>query len=396
MWIAREIEHTIKKIASQRPVLIVTGCRQAGKTSLLKQLFAKANYISLDVPAVAQEAEESGEGFLAKYSAPLVVDEVQYAPKLLRYIKKEVDRNRERSGLYYLTGSQKFSLMQGVTESLAGRAAILELYSLSARELESFSGHRAEGNQLAQWIFKGGYPEIYARDLDPQRFFSDYLVTYLERDVRQALQVRNLRDFDRFMRLAAVRTGQLLSLNSFASDLGLSPNTIKSWLSVLEASNIIYLLEPYYRNLGKRIVKTPKLYFLDTGLACYLAGIRTTAELTQSALLGAIFETHVLGQMIRRDANRGRRSSIFFYRDHYGHEIDFVIPVGEKLKLIEAKWAESYADTPKGFKEIAALTGQKNILTQSVVTALRGPRKLTGKNLWLDDTVELRSLETGA
>ena len=213
--------------------------------------------------------------------------------------------------------------------------AVAELSSLSLQELEQASGKRAEGEQLLRWILAGGYPEVQATIADPERFFADYLVTYLERDVRQALQVRNLRDFDRFMRLVAGRTGQLLSMNSVASDIGVTPSTVKSWLSVLEASNIILLLEPYYQNLGKRIVKTPKLYFLDTGLACFLAGIHTVEALRQSSLLGALFETLALGQMVRAYTNQGRRPVLYFYRDHEGHEVDFVIPVGEKLKLLE-------------------------------------------------------------
>ena len=381
------------KICSEKPALILTGCRQAGKTSLLRKVFPHYNYVSLDIPMIAEEAEESGELFLEKYPAPLIIDEIQYAPRLLRYLKAAIDKQRDQMGRYLLTGSQKFSLMQGVTESLAGRAAILNCPPLSTLELERWSGKKGESSQLVRWIFEGGYPELHAKSLDPERFYSDYLATYLERDVRQVLNVRSLRDFDRFMRLAAVRNGQLLSYNSFASDIGVSPNTVKSWISVLEASNILYLLEPYYRNLGKRLIKSPKLYFLDTGLAAYLAGIRSPSDLQRSALIGSFFEAHVLGQMVRWYANRGKTASIYFYRDHWGHDVDFLIPVGEKLKLFECKWSETPAHTVKGFKGIRKLIGDKNILTQSLITPVRGLRRIERHRLTVEDSIELKSLE---
>jgi len=390
MWIKRTLESEILKAARQRPSVLVTGSRQSGKTSLLQKIFPHYSYVALDPPHVAEEAEESGGQFLQKYPTPLILDEVQYAPHLFRHLKTAIDHRRKESGLYLLTGSQKFALMQGVTESLAGRISLFELHTLSLAELERWSGKSAEGNQLLEWLFLGGYPELYERGLNPERFYSDYLVTYLERDVRQALKVRELRDFDRFMRLAAGRTGQILSLNSFASDLGISPITVKNWLSVLEASNIIYLLEPYYRNLGKRIVKSPKLYFLDTGLACYLLGIRTPADLKQNNLLGPLFETLVLGQMIRWYANQGKRPDLYFWRDHFGHEVDFVIPVGENLKLYECKWGETSPERVKGFEEIERLQGH-HILSKAVISSTRGHRK-TKMNFFIDDAVELKML----
>ncbi|MGH7960277.1 MAG: ATP-binding protein, partial [Candidatus Binatia bacterium] len=199
-----------------------------GKTSLLQRVFADYNYVSLDLPSVAEEAEEAGERFLEKYPPPVIIDEVQYAPKLFRYIKARVDRQRDRGGQFLVTGSQKLSLMAHLTESLAGRVTVLDLHSLSLREIEDHAGESTTRDTLLQRLFCGGYPEVYSRGITPPRFFADYVATYLERDVRQVLQVRNLRDFDRFLRLAAVRTGQMLSLSSFASDLGLSPNTVKT------------------------------------------------------------------------------------------------------------------------------------------------------------------------
>ncbi len=247
--------------------------------------------------------------------------------------------------------------MEQISESLAGRCAVLECHSLAAIEYERWSQESLIGDRLWTWIFQVGYPEIHAKNLDPQRFYADYLVTYLERDIRQILQVKNLRDFDRFLRLCALRTGQLLSYHSMAGDIGVSPNTIKSWISVLESSNIIYLLEPYFQNLGKRIVKTPKLYFMDTGLAAFLVGFRNEKDLKGSPLQGAFFETHALGQILRYFSNRGKRPGVYFYRDHYRHEVDFVIAISAALKLIECKLNPQNPRKIKGFEEILKLIG---------------------------------------
>jgi len=375
MWIPRELDAALKRAASTRPAVVLTGCRQAGKTSLLVNAFTEHRYVSLDVPMVAEEAEHSGEDFLKRHRPPVIVDEVQYAPTLLRQVKADIDLHRQETGRFLITGSQDFSLMKGVTESLAGRSSVLTLYSLSAREYEAWSGRTLDRSALVDWMLKGGYPELHSQGLDAEQFFGDYLATYLERDVRSILGVRSLRDFDRFMRLCAARTGQLVSYTALATDLGVSPNTVKSWLSVLEASTIVLLLEPYFENLGKRIVKTPKLYFLDTGLCSYLLGARTPDDLVRSPMLGAIFETHVLGQIVRHFANQGRRREIYFYRDHYGHEVDFLIPSAGRFELIECTWAESPGATQRGFSEIEALVGRDRVVSQTIVTPDRGSRR---------------------
>lgn len=377
MLIRRELEATLRDAAASRPAVVLTGCRQTGKTTLLREAFPDHRYVSLDVPATAEEADTSGGQFLHRNAPPVIIDEIQYAPTLLRHIKSEIDAHRDESGRFLLTGSQKFSLMEGITESLAGRASVLTLHSLSAREFESWSGETLDRASLAEWIWRGGYPELHARGLDAERFYGDYLATYLERDVRSILDVRSLRDFDRFMRLCASRTGQQLSLTSFARDLGISPNTVRSWLSVLDASNIIFLLEPYFENLGKRVVKTPKLYFMDTGLCSYLLGVRTPDALAGSLLIGALFETHVLGQIVRHYANRGARPDIYFYRDHQGREVDFVIPSAGRLALIECKWTESPGPSPRGFDEIESLIGAERILSRTIITPLRHARPLS-------------------
>jgi predicted AAA+ superfamily ATPase len=394
MWIPRELEATLKQTAGTRPAVVLTGCRQAGKTSLLVNAFGDHHYVSLDVPRVAEEAEHSGEDFLRRHPPPLIVDEVQYAPALLRHIKADIEQHREAAGRFLITGSQDFSLMEGVTESLAGRSAVLTLHSLSAREYEAWSGRTLDRVALVEWMLKGGYPELHSRGLDAERFFSDYLATYLERDVRTILGVRSLRDFDRFMRLCAARTGQLVSYTALATDLGVSPNTMKSWLSVLEASKIVVLLEPYFENLGKRIVKTPKLYFLDTGLCSFLLGARTPDDLLRSPMLGALFETHVLGQILRHFANQGRRREIYFYRDHHGHEVDFLIPTAGRFELIECKWAESPGPTQRGFAELETLVDRDRIISQTIVTPDRGSRRAS-ETVMIADSVSLSFLSSG-
>jgi len=391
MWIDREIAPCLRKIAAKRPALVVTGARQTGKTSLLARLFADHGYVSLDVPMVADEAEQSGETFLQHHPPPLVIDEVQYAPRLLRHIKADIDRHRQHNGRFLITGSQRFDLMQGVTESLAGRAAVLTLHSLSAREYVAWFGKKLDRSRLLQWIVRGGYPELHAADLEPGRFYADYVATYLERDVRSALNVRSLRDFDRFLRLCAARTGQLVSSNALAADVGVAANTIRAWLSVLEASGLVQLLEPYFENLGRRVVKTPKLYFLDTGLVCHLTGLRSVDQLEQSPLLGPIFETHVLGQLVRHFHNRGESADLFFLRDHDGREIDFVVGRGGKLMLIECKLSEQPVPS-RGLHDLRERLGPKRVLSTTLITPQPGRRKL-GHGLTCCDSVALDFLD---
>ena len=237
-WYRRELEKTVQKEAARRPAVLVTGSRQAGKTSLLQRALPDYTYVSLDLPRIAEEAESAGEAFLTRHGPPIILDEVQHAPGLFPYLKAAIDGQRHRVGQFILSGSQKFGLMAGVTESLAGRISILECHSLAAAEY----GLPVSPQTIVEWIWRGGYPEIHARGLDVARFYADYVVTYLQRDVRQVIEVRNLRNFDRFLRLAAARTGQLANAQTLAADLGISPNTVRAWLSVLETSNVLFML----------------------------------------------------------------------------------------------------------------------------------------------------------
>ncbi len=361
MWIQREISSYIKQLYAKRPALLLTGARQTGKSSLLNHLFPDLPYVSLDVPLLAKQASENGSAFLESYTMPLVIDEIQYAPTLFRHIKVQIDQNRDKTGLFVMTGSQQFSLMKGVSESLAGRVSILNLHSLSARELHKHYKVQPSSSKIMEWIIKGGYPEIYQHELEPNRFFSDYMATYIERDVRQLINIRNVREFDQFMRLLAIRSGQIFSMSRIATEVGVSTNTIKSWLGVLEASNIIYLLKPFYKNFGKRIIKSPKLYFLDTGLLCYLLNIQSADSLQNNPLLGAIFETYTLGQMLRSLHNQGKPDKLYYFRDKDGREVDFIIPEGNLLTLYECKWQDESGEIPKNIRKIITIFGEDNI-----------------------------------
>ncbi|MBN1647830.1 MAG: ATP-binding protein [Spirochaetales bacterium] len=373
MWIEREITPYIQELVGTRPCILLTGARQTGKSSLLERLFPQYNYVSLDLPGQAAEANENGSYFLEKHGPNLIIDEIQYAPGLFRFLKTEIDKKRNVYGRYILTGSQKFSLMKGISESLSGRISIAECYSLSVRELMEKEKTKLSISSVLSWMLKGGYPELHANNLDPQRFYADYLATYLERDVRQLVNVKDLSSFDRFLRLLALRSGQILQMNSFAVDVGVSPNTIKSWISILETSNIIYLLKPFYQNFGKRLIKSPKVYFLDTGLLCFLAGIYTKEVLESSMLLGSFFETFALGQLIRSYVNHGKALNMYYFRDNHGLEVDFIIPEGNQLYAYDCKWSHQSGKLPENILKFIKTAGANSIKTVHIVTG--GPEK---------------------
>jgi uncharacterized protein len=386
MWIERDIGEALREEVSMRPRVVVTGGRQTGKTEILANTFVDYRYVTLDLPLDAMEAEQSGETFLDKYGTPLILDEVQYAPSILRHIKARIDRNRQAGGTYLLSGSQKFQLMQGIVESLAGRVGIVDLYTLSLNEIRNWSGLKPTRDRIMEWTVQGGYPELHAKSLPPGRFYSSLVATYLERDVRSAIQVRDLIQFNRFMQLLASRSGQLVSSNGLAGDLGVSANTIKSWMDVLEASGIIYILPPYFpRNMGKRLIKTPKVYFLDTGLLCFLLGIRDAKQLAESSLAGSIFETLVFGQILRWHSNRLLRVPLYFFRDHAGHEADFVIPEADGVRLFDAKLSTN--PDPDSLNPAAKFIGEK-ILEKVLITPDSGDVSLPKSGVKLRSVVD--------
>ena len=336
MWIERLIEPMVLDRARTRPVVVLTGARQTGKTSLVKRLFPGYDYVSLDLPSEAEQAERDPAAFLSRHSEPLIVDEVQYAPDLLRHLKREVDRHRSGNGRFILTGSQPFALMTGVAESLAGRAAVLTLGGLSYAEILSARPQTT----VEQAIIRGGFPELYEKpEIDARGFFQSYVATYLERDLRSQLQVGNLRDFERFLRVAALRTAQLLNRAEMARDVGISPSTSGQWLSTLEHSGILSLLEPWFSNRTKALVKSPKLHFQDAGLCAFLMGMSSEADLHGSPLTGALWETMVFSEFQRLLAAGVGSWQLSFWRDRT-KEADFLLHRAGHIMLADAKWTQ--------------------------------------------------------
>lgn len=368
-YIERSIENRLNKLAKSFPVIMITGSRQVGKTTLLnniqKKEKGKINYVSLDNLSIRALAIEEPEIFLERYKAPLIIDEFQYAPNLLSYIKIIVDEKRQKhlenneieaSGLYYLTGSQVFHTMKSVSESLAGRVGILELYPLSNREIEKKKdkiflpiyeelekrekAERLEVDKLYEKILKGSYPELYSNpNIEPKDFFETYVKTYIERDIRELINVKDETKFLKFIESIAVRTGQELNINDISNSIEINNMTAQNWLSILVSTGLVYLLQPYSNNNVSRIVKRPKIYFMDTGLACFLAGYMDSITLEKSAFNGAILETYVITEIIKSFSNQGldSRKYLYYYRDNNGKEIDLIIIYNNNLYPLEIK-----------------------------------------------------------
>lgn len=337
--IPRDAEKTLHRLQRGFPVLCITGPRQSGKTTLARVAFPDKPYLSLEDPDIARLAREDPRGLLDTYRDGLILDEAQAVPEIFTYLKTSVDSD-PRPGKYVVTGSQQFGLIAGVAESLAGRAAFLTLLPFSVEELKAAGRLPADPFKA---MVNGFYPPLYDREVSPYDWYTNYISSYVERDVRSVLNVKDLGQFQTFVKMCASRAGQLLNLNALALDCGLSHNTARSWLSVLETSGIVYLLKPYHQNFGKRLVKSPKLYFVDTGLAARLLGIRTHDELFVHPNRGNLFESFIVGEFLKVRLNEGREPDLYFWRDNIGNEIDLVQENGPDAKAFEIKSGKTFS-----------------------------------------------------
>jgi predicted AAA+ superfamily ATPase len=359
----RTLTKKLKEAAKRYPVVTLTGPRQSGKTTLVKMAFPDYDYRSLEEPDHRAFALEDPRGFLAQFSEKVILDEIQRTPDLFSYIQTIVD-TKDISGQFILTGSQNFLLLQKVSQSLAGRCAVLHLLPFSLSELRQRrplsintigrqlpNKNRLLDDGLSPVLFKGFYPRIHDKILDPVDWLGNYFQTYVERDVRDVINVGDLETFSRFVRLCAGRNGQLLNLSSLANDCGITHTTSKRWISILEASFIVFLLRPHFKNFSKRLIKSPKLYFLDTGLLTFLLRIRSAEDLRIHALYGNIFESYVISELLKNYMNRGEEHAIYFWRDSTGNEIDVIIDEGDCLIPLEIKAGQTVtSDFFKGIR----------------------------------------------
>ena len=346
MIIPRLASSAVQRLAKGFPVVAITGPRQSGKTTLTRQLFPHKPYVSLENPDQRQFAEEDPKRFLAQFTEGAVIDEVQRVPTLFSWLQGLVD-DRQRMGDFVLIGSQQFDLVRHMTQSPAGRVGRVELLPLQGLELQQANRLVSDVDTL---MVTGHYPALYSRELLPQDWFSNYVATYVERDVRQLLQIKDLQLFQRFLRLAAARSGQLLNLSALGADAGVSAVTAREWIGVLEASYLVMRLPPYFENFGKRLVKTPKLYFLDTGLMCWLLGIHSAAILSTHPLRGQVFETMVVTEAYKAALNNGQQAALYFWRDSAGQEIDLLAQRDGVFESYEIKSGSTFS--PDWFKQL--------------------------------------------
>ncbi len=356
MFVARQIEARLRELLPKYPILALTGPRQSGKTTLLQKIFPDYQYLSLEDTDIRSFAENDPIGFLKKYPERIIFDEAQRVPLLFSYLQTAVDKSG-KMGQFILSGSQNFHLMSSITQSLAGRVALFKLLPLDFHEL------RQAGLLPADWksqLLKGCYPAIYDRNIEPSVFYSNYLQAYIDRDVRELSRVQDLRLFRNFLALCAARTGQLLNLSNLANECGISQPTAKSWLSVLESSYIVFQLQPYYQNFNKRISKTPKLYFYDTGLACFLLDMRQPADLDNPTLLGSLFENLVVAEFQKQNHHQYRLKEYWFWRDSLGNEVDLLTKSGQMFEIFEVKSTQTILPALfKGLDYFANLVGEK-------------------------------------
>ena len=407
MYIKRVIEKTIKKMVNEFPVIVISGARQVGKSTMLKMIKEdNMNYVTLDDLDARNLALSDPKYFLEQYSYPLLIDEIQYAPNLLPYIKMIVDdekfkalkNNTEVKSLFWLTGSQQFKVMKDVSESLAGRVGVLNLYSLSNSEIKGYGGLlftpkldelkknenivHCDSKEIFERIYNGGMPSIATGAIERSNYFSSYINTYIERDVKQLLNVGKTIEFYNFMQYIAVRTAQELNYSTIAKEIGVDSKTIKNWISILESSGIIYLLQPFSSNLSNRIIKAPKLYFMDTGLCSYLAKYPNPETLEIGALSGAIFETFVVSEIIKNITSHGLdpKMNLYYYRDKDQKEVDLLYIEGDTIYPIEIKKGISPNNPDKNF---AVLNKYSNDIGTGIVICMTQKLQPINRNCWL-------------
>ena len=402
MYYQRHIEPVVARIAKRKPVLVLTGARQVGKSTMLREVYKNINYVTLNRPFVRESAKENPSLFFEEYRPPVIVDEIQKAAELFEYIKDIADEDKTK-GQFYLTGSQSMKLMKNVSDSLAGRAGVIRMLGLSMREL-SFNNHREpyspvrervdklqsanmrfDYGKVVSCIHKGFFPELYETESDLHDwsdFYSSYFQTYIEKDVRDVLNIQDESAFIKFVKTTASLTGEMLNLTTIAGICGKDVKTIKAWLSVMESSGLIYFLEPYYNNFNKRLIKTPKLYFLDTGLACWLLGWNTPEQLVNGAMWGHIFESFVFTEILKSYYNDGIvRPPLFYYRDTDKNKIDLIIEDGNYLYPTEIKTSSDPVRSMVGaFRLLENIPGKK--AGEGAIICLTKQRLPLTENIW--------------
>lgn len=361
MFIQRDIEEKLKYLITKFPVVALTGSRQSGKSTLLKNTFPSYRYLTLEDLDLRQQAKDDPRGFLQNFGKQIIIDEAQHVPQLFSYIQTAVDAENE-AGMYILSGSQNFLLIESITQSLAGRVALLKLGTFSISEMTKAG--KLPGN-LNEWLYTGGYPRIYDMEIRPADFYPNFIQTYIQRDVRLLKNITDIGRFNRFLKLCAARTGQLLNVASLASEAEITVPTVNSWLSILEASYIVFLLRPYHQNFNKRLVKSPKLYFHDTGLVASLLGLTSSDQLSIHYLRGELFENMVVSEFVKSGFSNGKDTELYFWRDSNQNEVDLLLEDGPNLKAIEIKSSATINNAfLKGLKQFQSYSGlPSNCLT---------------------------------